>query len=95
MDTMIEKIARAIDPSIWNHFDVYAEQNGFDERDKTDLKQKPGPLADSLAAARAALNTLLEPTEEMYRAGYAASNHSEDDVPAVFGAMIQAAIEGK
>lgn len=95
MISMIEKIARAINPGIWNHFDVYAKQNEFSDLDKAEIKQQPGPLADSLTAACDALKALQEPTEDMYRAGYAASQHSGDDVPLVFQAMIQAAIDGK
>lgn len=95
MTSMIEKMARAIDPGIWNHFDVYVKLKEYDEYDQSELKQKPGPLADSLAAAHAALGALMEPTEDMYRAGHAATHYSGDDVHLVFQAMIQAAIEGK
>ena len=59
---MVERVARAIDPVAWNAHDVQVREHGYCK--EAEILMRHG---NSLSAARAAIKTLMEPTEAMQR----------------------------
>jgi len=94
MTSMIERVARALNPSLWEWYDRNRAGQRF-----------TGPMIDSIESARAAIEAMREPTPRMYCAGDVAilkRLNSEkiitgEDTPAVgsWTAMIDAALTGK
>lgn len=88
-DSMIERVARALDPEVWS--------------EETPVPTRAGILAfhsrrqASVSTARVAIDAMREPTTEMNAAGFMAMNrHGKRAVHEIFNTMIDAALkEGK
>lgn len=102
MATMIERAARAIDPTGWDTFDDYCRLKQYDASELADLRARSGRVQLSLASARRAIAAMREPTPHMYiKGGVAISDvrpQSEtyaDESSACWTVMIDAALEEK
>lgn len=80
--SMVERVARAIDPSCWE----IPEEDYPAERARREAKQ-----FSSLAAAKRAIEAMREPTEVMVKAG-ASIYCSEYEAPEIWKDMIDAAL---
>ena len=67
---MIEKVARAIDRDAWSHFDAYCKLKQYSPEEIRTRMQESSHLQKSLTNARAAIEAMREPTQEMVDVGY-------------------------
>lgn len=66
MTTMIERVARAIDPKGWADFEAYCARKEYDDREVAEERSRAGRVQISLAQSRAAIAAMREPTEGMW-----------------------------
>lgn len=95
MSTMVEKVARAIDPEVFRCEDIAkrflasAKRNWDGSMEKTVHEAK---IAEAFLRAIAAIEAMAEPTGAMIKAGEDNVDGTAD-VSYVFTAMIQAALK--
>lgn len=65
MTTLVEKMARAIDPSQWGNFDGYCSLKGFNNEERAEELDASPSLQSSLDRALAALAAMREPSPHM------------------------------
>lgn len=95
---MIEKMARAIEPMQFKqHAGMieYCLSRGDDIDFAKSTADASFPLLAAFDKAKAALSALKEPTEGMVDGASEWCSSPRYEIPIVFNAMIQSAIEGK
>lgn len=95
MATMIERVARAIDPKGWADFEAYCARKEYDDREIAEERSRAGRVQISLAQSRAAIAAMRCTTNEMDVAGCIHLRGFPTDASGCFSSMIDAALEEK
>ena len=83
MSNMIEKVARAINPLLWEAYDIApANEHGLDES-----------IALSLTMGRRAIEAMMEPAEDMIDAGRSVIGEDRGRISECHKAMLQEALK--
>src|SRR5687767_3548124 len=94
---MREKIARAIDPGIWDAFEDRARRKEWTPEERAEeyaeVLAKAGRLPTSLAKADAVLAAMREPTEAQIRAVDAAAHEHWPNARKMAVAMVEAIVD--
>lgn len=94
--SMIERVARALEPDVWANFDAYVKQKEFTRAEVEHRKTTSLALRLSTGRARAAIEALREPTPAMIEAAKPYLRYGEveagTNIWAAFGGMIDAAL---
>lgn len=91
MSEMVERVARAIDPSIWANWDYWTISKAYNDAEKAEEFAASPSLRGSLEKARIAIEAMREPTDEMRKA-FKFHGMLDGDFDEALGAMIDAAL---